>query len=92
MKFVIENQGCTVPEIEMFTECTRGVVNTLVKNGYLEIIEKQINRNPLVNKNIERKEKLNLTDEQQNAYEKIKDSINEFKEFLLFGVTRFWKD
>ena len=52
IKFVIENPGCTVPEIEMFTECTRGVVNTLVKNGYLEIAEKQINRNPLVNKNI----------------------------------------
>ena len=87
IKFVIENQGCTVPEIEMFADCTRGVVNTLVKNGYLEIVEKTIERNPLLNKKVERNTKLKFTEEQQYAYEQIEKLMNEYKEFLLFGVT-----
>ena len=87
IKFVIENQGCTVPEIEMFTDCTRGVVNTLVKNGYLEIVEKTIERNPLLNKKVKRNNKLKFTEEQQYAYEQIEKSMDEYKGFLLFGVT-----
>ncbi len=87
IKFVLENPGCMVPEIEMFTGCTRGVVNTLVKNGYLEIIEKTVERNPLIGKRIERNNKLKFTEEQQNAYNEIEKSINKYKEFLLFGVT-----
>ncbi len=87
IKFVIDNPGCMIPEIEMFTDCTRGVVNTLVKNGYLEIIEKKIDRNPLINKDVERNTKLKLTEEQQIAYNKIESTINSYREFLLFGVT-----
>ena len=51
--FVKDNEGCTVVDIENFTDCSRAIVNTLVKNGYLEIGEKKIERNPLINKNIE---------------------------------------
>ena len=78
-----------VSDLEMFADTTRSVVNTLCKNGYLEIIEKQVERNPFENKNIDRDSKLQLTDEQQNAYNIICDSMDDmlFSEFLIFGVT-----
>ena len=89
LKFVKDNEGCTVADIENFTDCSRAIVNTLVKNGYLEISEIKIERNPLINKNIKQNEKLQLTEEQEKAFKKVKNSIDEhrFEEFLLFGVT-----
>ena len=89
LNFVKDNEGTTVPEIEMFTDCARGIVNTLVKNGYLEIIEKKVERNPLLGRNCEKTSSLNLTEEQKNAYNSIEETINknEYKQFLLYGVT-----
>ena len=89
LKFVKDNEGATIPEIEIFTNCSRAIVNTLIKNGYLEIVETKIQRNPLANKKIEKTSKLTFTEEQQEAYQKIEKSIdeNKYEEFLLFGVT-----
>ena len=89
ISFIKENEGATVSEIEMFTDCSRAIVNTLVKNGYLEIVEKKIERDPLEGKNIEKTTNLDLTEEQKEAYEKVKSYIEkeEYKKFLLYGVT-----
>ena len=89
LKFVKDNEGCTIPEIEMFTDTSRAIVNTLIKNEYLEIVEKVIERNPLENKKIEQTKNLELTEEQRQAFDKVKESIKnkENKEFLLYGVT-----
>lgn len=89
LRFVIENGDVLISDLEMFADTTRSVVYTLCKNGYLEIIEKQVERNPFENKNIDRDSKLKLTDEQQNAYNIICDSMDDmlFSEFLIFGVT-----
>ncbi len=89
LNFVKDNEGATIPEIEMFTDCSRSIVNTLLKNGYLEMVEKKIERNPLLDKEIPRTEKYQLTDEQQNAYEKVDNAIqnNRYEQFLLYGVT-----
>ena len=89
LNFVKDNEGTTVPEIEMFTDCARGIVNTLVKNGYLEIIEKKVERNPLLGRNCEKTNNLNLTEEQKNAYNRVEEAINknEYEQFLLYGVT-----
>ena len=89
LKFVKDNEGVTIPEIEMLTDCSRAIVNTLVKNGYLEIIEKKIERDPLKNKEVEKTKHLQLNEEQQEAYEKVKNKIkdSQYKEFLLYGVT-----
>ena len=89
LKFVKDNEGATIPEIEIFTNCSRAIVNTLIKNGYLEIVETKIQRDPLANKKIEKTSKLTFTEEQQEAYQKIEKSIdeNKYEEFLLFGVT-----
>lgn len=95
INFVKDNEGVTIPEIEMFTDCSRAIVNTLIKNGYLEIIEEKIERNPLELKNIdsikekEETKKLVLTEEQESAYQKVEQKIEEnaYQTFLLYGVT-----
>ena len=52
LNFVKDNEGCTIPDIEMFTDCSRAIVNTLIKNGYLEIVEQKVERNPLETKKL----------------------------------------
>ncbi len=89
LEFVKNNEGVTLSEIEMFTGCSKSIVQTLIKNGYLEIVEKKIERDPLVDKNIEKTENLKLNEEQEKAYKKVEESIinNQYKTFLLYGVT-----
>ena len=64
-------------------------MNTLEKNGYIEMIPKQVERNPFLHKVIKQDKKLVLTEEQKNAYETIKQAMEqqEFEEFLIYGVT-----
>ena len=89
LNFVKDNEGCTIPEIEAFTDSSRAIVNTLIKNEYIELIEKKVDRNPLDKKNIENTQNLKLTNEQEVAFNKVLESIKneKFEEFLLFGVT-----
>ena len=89
LKFIKDNEGATIPEIEMFTDCSRAIVNTLIKNDYLELVEKKIERNPLINKNIPKTEKYELNKEQKIAYTKIEKAIDEnrYEQFLIYGIT-----
>lgn len=89
LKFMIDNGDMLVSDLEMFADTTRAVINTLCKNGYLEMIQKQIERNPFENKHITRTKKLHFTEEQQKAYDTIVDSMDDrlFSEFLIDGVT-----
>ncbi len=89
LNFIKDNEGATVPEIEMFTDCSRAIVNTLVKNGYLEIVEKKVERNPLLGRDCEKTYKLNLIEEQEKAYKKVEEAIDQkrYEQFLLYGVT-----
>lgn len=89
LKFLIDNGETPITELELFTDTTRSIIKTLEKNGYIEIIEKQVERNPFIHKVIETTHNLNLTDEQKKAYEEVSESIDMYvhTEFLLFGVT-----
>ena len=89
LQFLKENEGVTVPEIEMFTGGTRAIVKTLEKNGYVEIVEKKVERNPLAHKDIEKTENLKLTEEQQIAYDAVSGvmHVQQYEQFLLYGVT-----
>ena len=89
LEFLKENEGATSSEVEMFTDCSKAILKTLEKNGYIEFLEKKIERDPLQNKRIERTEKLELTEEQEIAFNKINTAIQENRneEFLLYGVT-----
>lgn len=83
LAFLIENNNSTVQDIELFTDCGNAVVNALVKKGYLKKTPKKVERNPFLHKAIERTNNLNLNDEQQLAYNSIKDKGT----YLLYGVT-----
>ena len=48
LKFLIDNDGAFISEIEMFTDITKVVIDSLAKKGYVEIEEKQIERNPFM--------------------------------------------
>ena len=89
IEFLKQNEGSTIPEIEKMTDGSRSSINTLVRNGYLKILDQKIERNPLKNKQIAKTEDLRLTLEQQEAYERIQEDIinNTNGIFLLHGVT-----
>lgn len=85
LRFLGENEGVHIVDLEVITDTSRAIIKTLEKNGYIEIIEQKIERNPFANREIKRDKKLDLIDEQQEAFDKIKDS--KFNEFLIYGVT-----
>jgi len=89
LRFLMENDEITVSDLEMFTDTSRAIIKTLEKNGYIEIIERKVDRDPFLNKEVAKTEKLKLTIEQQKAYEKIEEAIEDRMntEFLIFGVT-----
>lgn len=89
LKFLMENGESLVSDIEIFADTSRAVINTLCKNGYLQIVEKKVERDPFEGKNIERTTKLELTQEQQNGFNAICESMEDmlFSEFLIYGVT-----
>lgn len=89
LRFIIENGDSLASDIEMFADSSRAVVNTLCKNGYLEIIEKKVERDPFEFKDIQKTEKLKLNIEQKKAFDTICASMEDmlFSEFLIFGVT-----
>ena len=91
LKFLIDNanNGISSVDLQMFADVTLSVLKTLEKNGYIEIIEKEVERNPFIHKVVEKSQNLVLTEEQQEAFEKVNACIqfNEYDEFLLFGVT-----
>ena len=79
------NEGIYVLDLQEICEVSRAILNTLIKNEYIEIIEEKVERNPFVHKEIKRDKKLKITKEQLIAYEKISESS--FKEFLIYGIT-----
>jgi len=89
LEFLLDNEGSTVQDVEIFTDISRAVLKTLEKNGYIEFVEKKIERNPFINKNITPTNNLELNKEQQFAFDEINESIqnNEYKQFLLYGIT-----
>lgn len=96
LNFMLANENAEIPSIDLqnFADVTNAVLKTLEKNGYVEIIEKEVERNPFLHKVVKKTSNLKLTDEQQDAFEKINASleIGEYDEFLLFGVTGSRKD
>ena len=89
IEFIIKNEGFTIPEIMEFADVSRETINSLIKKGYIKIEEEKVERNPLIYKKVNKTKKLELTSEQQMAYNEIENSINEnrYEQFLLYGVT-----
>ena len=83
LEFLMNNETATIQDIELFTDSTRSVVNTLIKNGYLEYKEQKVERNPFIHKLQIKSNNLKLTDEQKLVL----SSVKENGEYLLYGVT-----
>lgn len=90
LTFLFENEGIYISDLEVLADISRSIIKTLEKNGYIELKEEKIERNPFVHKDVKRDRKLKLTSEQQEAYNKISQS--KYKEFLIYGVTGSRKD
>ena len=65
LKFLIGNGQMPIADLELFTDTSRNIIKTLENKGYLNIIEKEVERNPFLNKQITKSNKLVLTDEQE---------------------------
>ena len=89
IQFISKNEGLTITEIMEFAGVSRETINSLVKKGYLKIEEQKVDRNPLALKKVHENKKLELTEEQQIAFNAVNSAIEEgrFEEFLLYGVT-----
>ena len=61
------------------------VVSTLIKKNVLKEVSEEVYR--LNNEKKVVDQKINLTSEQELVFNKIKESVNQFQPFLLFGVT-----
>ena len=89
LKFLSENDGVLVSDLELLADVSRAVIKTLEKNDYIELVAKKVERNPFMNKKVDKDKNLELTDEQEKAYETIWEAAQDhlYSEFLLFGVT-----
>ena len=61
------------------------VVSTLIKKNVLKEVSEEVYRLNNGEKVVD--QKINLTSEQELVFNKIKESVNQFQPFLLFGVT-----
>ncbi len=89
LKFLYENDGIYISDLEILADVSHGILKTLEKNGYIEIVSESISRNPFINKNIKRDKAKILNDEQQVCYDGIKYFIenNKFSNNLIYGIT-----
>ena len=89
LQFLMENDGALVSDLEIFADVSRAVLKSLEKKGYLEFVEKQVERNPFLHKDVKKTENLRLNEEQQKAFDTICEAMDDcfYSEFLLFGIT-----
>lgn len=83
LRLLYDNQSMSLQDIEVMAKASSTTVKTLVDKGYLKQSEKQIERDPFQEKEIQKTNELRLNIEQQDAYYR----INEPGEYLLYGIT-----
>ncbi len=89
LNFLKDNEGVTISDIENILDCSRSIVNTLIKNGYIEMVEQKVDRNPLFHRDVIENKKLVMNIEQQSALNNINESVEKqiYKKYLLHGIT-----
>lgn len=89
LTFLLENEGVTASDLEVYADTSASVLKTLEKNNYIEIVEKPIRRDPNAHKKIDNTQKLVFTKEQESAYQQVAEAIDKevFEKFLIFGIT-----
>lgn len=89
VKFLLNNDGIYISDLEILTDVSKSVFKTMEKNGIIEITQKPIERNPFATKKVERDEPRKLTEEQKKCFDGIAEDIekNQYSKNLIFGVT-----
>ncbi len=87
IELLMQNEFVADCDIQMLLGCTAGSIKALRDKGIIEAIEIEIFRNPIDFKKIKRTEPLPPTTEQTKAIDMIAASFNQFRVFLLHGVT-----
>lgn len=87
LEFLLDNNNSSMQDIELFTDATAAVVTALQKKGFIDKVPTKVERNPFIHKVDKQTSNLELTDEQQNAFDKISSNLNTANEYLVFGVT-----
>lgn len=93
VEFLIETQSASLKEICYFTGVTTAVITALVKKGIVQLYENEVYRSPYATYGEGERNKINLSAEQQTAYDGLKnlsDSCKNDKKgaaALLYGVT-----
>lgn len=85
LEFLKDNGAVPKSALREFVDVSDAVLKTLEKNGYIEIKDIEVNRNPFWNKEIKKANAVILTDEQRQAVESI--NISKYGEYLIHGVT-----
>ena len=83
LRLLYDNHNMSLQDIEIMAKASSATVKTLVDKGYLKQSEKQIERDPFQEKEIQKTNELKLNIEQQDAY----CSIDKPGEYLLHGIT-----
>ena len=83
LEYLLNNGKSTMSDIQLFSDASLAVVNSLVKKGFVRKEVEKVSRNPFVHKIGVKSVDLALTNEQQLAYNSIKNS----GEYLLYGIT-----
>lgn len=90
IRYLLErNEPIKSQELLQLTQSTRAVLKSLIDKGLIEEWDKETYRDPFQGIDVPTSPPLPLTDEQQQAFSSIKQSIAETKSetFLLHGVT-----
>lgn len=85
IQFLIDNKSAPKNVIKEILDVSDSILKTLEKNGFIEFKDIHISRNPLINKKIEKTEKLELTNEQKDVFNSI--DISSYDKYLIHGVT-----
>ncbi len=82
-------ETASVKEIRYFTGVSLSVIENLINKGILVAFEKQVFRTPYKNKTVKNNSEIILTEEQQTAFNGLKQQLNTEKGAvsLLYGVT-----
>ncbi len=89
LEILLDNEYVSVADILMFSNVSSSVINTLKKYGYVDFKDIELKRDPYTARDIEKTMPLDLTEEQQNAFDMVKEKIDGdcFDETLLHGIT-----
>lgn len=83
--FLKDNKSAPKNVLKELVDVSDAILKTLEKNGFIEIKDVEIARNPFDNKEIKKTLPFDLTKEQRHALESI--DINGYDKYLIHGVT-----